>query len=703
MKKIFIFLLTTLSVKTIWAQETQALTNNFEQAKNEITAMLEGKQPLSFEKAVFLTENAYNDNHYTYDDFEQAIDEYMHIVLGVSVNTNSDYKPQTVNKAHLSLEQRSKMYEQSANNYRIFKFITDTTYVLSIPDTNDFYALFERHLPFDYPSSDPFGSNDWKNGQVLNLIKNNTGNCFAQSALFKILADRLGSNAHLCIAPGHIYICHANEDGTLFNVETATASFPGSGSLKTLTYSTAEAIKSGLVLRQLDQKQSIALCLVYLAKAYQHRFNTIHDTFMLECAQLALKYDDKNLNAMLLKAEVFEQKILETKKEITTLKANEDFIAYEKLLNNIYKLGYREMPVEMKNMIVSSLNKDSLPMRIQNHTPQAFSGVPDQTRYASLSWGMFEEVHENKAYEQYSRTVFDTKKMHIVKFENSNSLYNNYTFDAVIFALSIDPLTAKYPDTSPYVAFADNPVFYVDKAGNEPTIANAAGLSQFISYLRNQNAKTIEDLVAIFGGMGGNTVVNAVPNKGDPNGMRYLYSKKWGWVDMRHFSAATYTTDYTVISAANVLKKGEEHEAETEKLPNTDPERASSWDYEDLVSNLLGTYFETFLESDKATGKDVVDNLSIYLKDLGFVDNPLSVAPNKNQLAADHGVETNVVNYTYIPKFTTEKRDGILDKKITNFIASYLKVTKVLGYSGNEDRRKDYVKQGAIGDAVKNK
>ena len=64
-------------------------------------------------------------------------------------------------------------------------------------------------------------------------------------------------------------------------------------------------------MRTLDLKQSVALCLVYLAKGYEHKFNTKTDNFILQCAATTQQYDSLNLNAMLLQAEVLEKKFID--------------------------------------------------------------------------------------------------------------------------------------------------------------------------------------------------------------------------------------------------------------------------------------------------------------------------------------------------------------------------------------------------------
>lgn len=132
---------------------------------------------------------------------------------------------------------------------------------------------------------------NWKSTQVISLLDNGNkkANCFALASLFKIFSGRLNSEANICTAPGHIYIRHADNKGIYHNVELATRSFPGTGSMEVLTYTTDEATKSRISLRELDLKQSVALSLVYLAKGFEYKFKTKDDDFILQCAELTLK------------------------------------------------------------------------------------------------------------------------------------------------------------------------------------------------------------------------------------------------------------------------------------------------------------------------------------------------------------------------------------------------------------------------------
>ena len=319
-----------------------------------------------------------------------------------------------------------------------------------------------------YPLYDPLGTINCANSQVLNLLENNIGNCYAQTSLYKIFSERFNSGADICTAPGHVFISHKDLNGINYNVELATHSFPGAGSIMTLTYTPVDAVRHGIAMRELDLKKSVALCLVYLAKDYEHKFKNKTDDFLMQCAEATLQYDSLNLNAMLLKAEVLEEAILNKNKTIAQLQTDKQFKQYENLIVSLFNNGYREMPLDMKNLIVNRLQKDSMGFIMTDHTPKGFQSInPSDDRYATLSNGIFDEVHEPKLIEQYNHTLLNTQTRKISKFVASDTLYNKYNFDPVVFAWCIDPLAAKYPYLSPYVAFADNPILFFDNDGRK--------------------------------------------------------------------------------------------------------------------------------------------------------------------------------------------------------------------------------------------
>jgi RHS repeat-associated protein len=233
---------------------------------------------------------------------------------------------------------------------------------------------------------------------------------------------------------------------------------------------------------------------------------------------------------------------------------------------------------------------------------------------------------------------------------------------------SLDPLMAKFAHSSPYVAFADNPIFFVDADGNEPTVANRIGLSAYIALVRTvrcMNCDFLSKMHKFYGGQS-NTIVThrSARSVGDSDVGRYLYSDRWGWIDMKHFFSAANLTDYLVFSGDFALEYGEDVERKQEKAGVP-----SGYDYEDLKSNLLGVYFEKYLEDFNSTRMsdeeeaDLKDNyggnwgayaLKKFLTEIGVVED-ITVAPNyyDKNFPADHDApSTWQTNKTYDPVHT---------------------------------------------------
>jgi hypothetical protein len=457
---------------------------HYTQAKNKLVEMLEGKMPLSYERAIYIIENAYWDNAIDSGLFKAAIDRGTNIIRSMEVSNPTKPKKAPTEDLWEQMKayraQELGYFAKAKINWAIFTYMTDTALIIKQGKTR----FVVDNTPFRYSFKDPLGTADWANTQIVNLLANGNGNCFALASLYKIFSERLNSDADICTAPGHVYITHRDDRGTYYNIEVTSKSFPGTGTMETLTYTTNDAVKNDISLRQLNLKQSVALCLVYLAKGYEYKFKLRGDNFALQCAELTLKYDSLNLNAMLLKAEVLETNLLNRDKAVAVLQDDRTFKEYQKLVGKLYVLGYREMPLEMKNLLIKGWMHDSSVVIItKNHTPKTFDklGV-NQTRYASLSWGLFDEEMQNKPTEKYSRTLFDTKRKKITQFVREDILYNDYNFDPVVFALNVDPLAHKLPGWSPYAAFADNPIMNFDKDGAFPYSVHVRSFAPFETF-----------------------------------------------------------------------------------------------------------------------------------------------------------------------------------------------------------------------------
>lgn len=165
----------------------------YENAYNEMTQMLEGKKTISFKKAVFLMENAYLNNTWTYEKFNLQISS-------------------VVNKLKQLIKERQLEQFKTAGNWAAFTYMKD-----SIKQNNfkPYTYGFENFIPDKDPSI----------CFVTKLLTTNKGNCVSLPFLYKILVEEIGSSASLALAPLHCYIKHKDEKGKWVNLEMTNGSF----------------------------------------------------------------------------------------------------------------------------------------------------------------------------------------------------------------------------------------------------------------------------------------------------------------------------------------------------------------------------------------------------------------------------------------------------------------------------------------------
>jgi hypothetical protein len=297
--------------------------------------MLNDSLPRSFKRAVFLTENAYYGDKQSYADFNGKILFLTDLCSKISNQGNLIYDESDKNEI--------KKYAS------VFHLMSDT--VQFILDSSRYFVT----QPYEYDFEDFWGEKDWSKMFVTKLLTSNKGNCHSLPFLYKILVEELGGKAYLAMAPNHTYIKHWSKKNGWYNTELTSHYFPIDAWIMASGYIHLSAVQNRLYMDTLSDKQSLAVCVVDLAKGFERR-NKVDLNFLEQCAELALKYYPNYTNALILKAEITKkrfEKIMEKSgakypsQVLNKPEAKQLFASMENQYFNIHELGFRTMPKEM--------------------------------------------------------------------------------------------------------------------------------------------------------------------------------------------------------------------------------------------------------------------------------------------------------------------------------------------------------------------
>lgn len=159
---------------------------------------------------------------------------------------------------------------------------------------------------FSYDVEDCGGEKDVTKLFVSKVMKTHSGQCSSLPIYYKILCNELGGKAYLATAPRHMYIKHIGEDGRWVNVELTTGSFArDEWYIQSMGVST-EAIKNGVFLTAMSDKEEVAYMMYMLGVSYQRKYRD-YDYFTLMCANRILNTLPKNYHALHLLIETRHQ------------------------------------------------------------------------------------------------------------------------------------------------------------------------------------------------------------------------------------------------------------------------------------------------------------------------------------------------------------------------------------------------------------
>lgn len=476
---ILLLLFTSLALQGLGQQaDTKA---NYELAFDELHQMLQGNAPLSFKRAVFVSENAYLDNQLSYENFSKAINGLVNLSKAVASEDGLNY----------DLKDRQQVL-LAASIFRVMK----EPLVFLYPDTNQNF----RKNPYTYDMEDFWGERDWTKMFVGKLLNTQTGNCHSFPALYKILADELGVDAWLAITPNHTYIKQWSDKTGWYNTELTNGRFPIDADIKINSYIKTEAIASGVYMDTLSTKENIAYVINDLVQGYLKKFGYQDISTLISWLESALQYYPDFPNALILKAELqkkqYEQ-LMNEKGATHFSKLWKDpsmknkFAELEQSYYQIHQLGYRRMPKEMYLNWLYRVNKDTTRRPYHFASPQPFKQFNYNVQVVTAGDGTNYEFFDQDTIARIGTIEFNVHSGKIVKFIQYNE---DEIPDDVISRMydpalgrwwQIDPLAHQFYSETPYNFVHNSPLNYVDPDGRAP-------LTDYYN-LQGNNVKHVED------------------------------------------------------------------------------------------------------------------------------------------------------------------------------------------------------------------
>ena len=289
--------------------------------------MLEGNQPLSFKRAVFLAEWAYLNGNLDYEQFESQISKIA-----------SDLQS--------FIARKGLGQYRTAGNYALFEFFTK-------PHT------MNGNQPYTYDFEDFYGNEDYRNIFVTKLLETHQGQCRSMPMLYKILSDEIGAESYLAMAPNHMYVKYLDEKGKWVNIELTNGHFSSDSWMISSMDISAESIRKGVYMKELTQKESVAFCLLELAYGYERQHG--YDSLAFTIADKVLEHYPICISALMHKANTYtyfgrEYIKKNGRKSSPYIEAN--YSAYKQLESELEALGYREMSADKYAQWVNSMEEE---------------------------------------------------------------------------------------------------------------------------------------------------------------------------------------------------------------------------------------------------------------------------------------------------------------------------------------------------------
>ena len=286
-------------------------------AADELMKMVKGTEPCSLKRAEFLVEWAYFDGMPDFNAFCHDIDSVA----------------QTL---RLFIDHSGIGQYRTAPNYALLEYFTKP-------------SSLNGNKAITYDFEDFTGSRDFSKTFVSKVMRTHTGQCTSLPLYYKILCDELGGQSALALAPNHLYVKHIGEDGRWVNIELTNGHFARDVWYMENMQISTEAVRNGVFLCALSDKETTALMLVELMNAYEQKFGRF-DHFALMYADRILKEMPDFTPALVIKFNVhqafgFACNDLHINPKSDFYKWNTR--SFQNTMHHLDSLGYTNVPQEV--------------------------------------------------------------------------------------------------------------------------------------------------------------------------------------------------------------------------------------------------------------------------------------------------------------------------------------------------------------------
>jgi RHS repeat-associated protein len=434
---------------------------NYDLAFDELHQMLKGEKPLSFKRAVFITENAYVNNQLRFEDFSFQIDALVKLTKAVAATDGLDYNKKDRNQVLLA-----------GSIYRVMK----DSLVFESPDK----TVRFRNIPFTYDMDDFWGEEDWTKMFVTKLLYEQTGNCHSLPALYKIIADEVGVDAWLAIAPNHTYIKQWSDKTGWYNTELTTGRFPFDAEMKHNSYVKTEAIAAGVYMDTLSSKETISYVITDLAQGYVKMFGYDDITTPIKWLDTALVYYPDYPNAMILRAELLKKQFELVMKDkgathfsglLNEPPMKEKFDKLEQSYYSIHQVGYRRMPKQMYLNWLFRVRNDTTHTPYKFESPQPFKQYNYSVRMLTAGDGENYEFFDQDEIVRIGTVEINRLSGKIMKFielekdDMPDEVISRMYDPALGRFWQVDPKAEKRYWVNPYNFVQNNPINRIDPTG----------------------------------------------------------------------------------------------------------------------------------------------------------------------------------------------------------------------------------------------